>query len=284
MLPAGVLGLVPGCERGRAPHELLALAGGPANRTYRVRTDRGTFVVRLHEPTSGLLGVDRVREQVLHGAAARAGLAPPLVAADPDGEFLITEYVPGRHWEAADMADASQLTTLARRLRALHALPPPPVAAFDPALLLAVHVQRIGAADPAAAAELEPLLGRAAAVLRHCRAGDRSPCIVHNDLHHTNLLAGERLWLLDFEYAAVTDPLFDLACLTAYYPQAARHAPLIIEESGLGARVSVELLAEAAWLYVLLSYLWYRALRLAAPPGGADAASERALAERLQRA
>jgi thiamine kinase-like enzyme len=179
------------------------------------------------------------------------------------------------------MADAAHLTMLARHVRQLHALAPPRVAPFDPAMLLAAHVRRIGAADPSAMGELEALLVRAADVLQRCEAGGRPPCVVHNDLHHTNVLSGERLWLLDFEYAAVTDPLFDLACLTAYYPAAARHAPLIIEESGLAPGVSVELLAEAAWLYVLLSYLWYRALRLTAAPSAADTASERALAERL---
>jgi aminoglycoside phosphotransferase (APT) family kinase protein len=285
-LSAAALGRVPGCEAGAPPVEVTLLGGGPANASYRIVTRRGVFVVRMHAEESALLGVDRAREARLHAHAARAGLAPALLASDPGGAFLITEFVPGRVWDVSDMGEPSALARLGERLRTLHGLPAPEVAGYDPAGLLQRHVARIAAADPAEGGALAPWLERAGAILEACRTSGRSACLVHNDLHHANLLcAGSVLYLIDWEYAAVTDPLFDLACLLAYYPQAVRHASLLLEASGLAAPDAPRELADLTWVYVLLSYLWYRALRLNGPaaPAHEDAAdSERALLMRLR--
>jgi aminoglycoside phosphotransferase (APT) family kinase protein len=282
--PAAALASVPGCEAGEPPEVLTRLGGGPANASYRVVTRRGTFVLRVHAPQSALLGVDRGREALLHAQAARAGLAPALVAADPEGSFLVTEFVAGRVWEARDMAEPPALRTLGERLRVLHELPAPPASGFDPEALLRRHAERITAEDPAEGAALGPWLERAGAILEARRAAGRGPCLVHNDLHHANLLsAGSVLYLLDWEYAAVTEPLFDLACLLAYYPQAAAHTELLLDAAGLATMGAARELAELTWVYVLLSYLWYRALRLG-PAGAATQdgmASERALLARL---
>ena len=284
-LPAAALIHVPGCEAGAPPEELTLLGGGPANASYRIVTRRGAFVVRVHAAQSALLGVDRAREALLHAHAARAGLAPALIASDPGGAFLITEFVPGRVWDASDMGEAPALARLGERLRTLHALPAPKATGFDPATLLQRHAARIAAADPAEGGALAPWLKRAGAILEACRASARSACLVHNDLHHANVLsAGSALYLIDWEYAAVTDPRFDLACLLAYYPQAVRHASLLLEASGLAAPGAARELTGLTWVYVLLSYLWYRALRLLEPAAapGDDTDSERAFLSRLR--
>jgi aminoglycoside phosphotransferase (APT) family kinase protein len=264
------------------PLAITRLTGGTANETYRLDTRAGSFVVRFNDAGGAALGVDRRREALLHDSAARAGLAPRLLASDPGRRFLVTEYLDGAVWREEDMSDPVQLARLAGRLRLLHSLPAPQVPAFDPALLLSRHLERIAVVDPAAAADLGPLLARALRVLAEARQACRPECIVHGDVHHSNVVQGGELYLLDFEYAAVTDPLFDLACLTAYYPRACRHANLLLTESGLGPETTAEMLREVTWLYTLLSYLWYRAYRLHAQATPHDAAQERALRARLR--
>jgi aminoglycoside phosphotransferase (APT) family kinase protein len=276
-----VLAALPGCERGAPPLAIATLAGGTANETYRVDTRAGRFVVRLNDASGTQLGVDRRREVLLHESAARAGLAPRLLAADPAGRFLVTEYLEGVGWRAEDMSDPARLTRLAGRLRLLHSVPAPDAPAFDPAALLSRHLERIAKVDAAGAADLEPLRARAQRVLAEVGLAGRPASIVHGDLHHSNLLDAGGLYLLDFEYSAVTDPLFDLGCLTAYYPQALPHASLLLAESGLAPGADSAMLSEAAWLYTFLSYLWYRAFRLHARMSADDAAQERALLARL---
>jgi len=270
-----VLALLPGGAAG------VARLGGTANSTWRVETAQGVFVARLHDGWVDPAGIDRRREMQLQAEAARAGLAPRIVAADPAGRFLVTQFVEGRPWQAEDMTRAEPLGRLAQRLRALHELPAPAVAPWDLTTLLASHVRSLAAADAGLAAGLAPLLARAHAILAEAAAAGRGPCIVHNDVNHTNLV-GPGPTLLDFEYAAVADPLSDLACLLAYYPGAEPHAALLLAHSGLPA-VPVTQLLELAWVYTLVSWLWYRRYELAGRMRPAERHTMEALRRRLAR-
>ena len=256
------LGQVPGADPA-GEVDVQALAGGIHNSTFRVRTGQGAFVVRLHEPFTVELGVDRRREAVLHAAAARAGLASRVLAADPAGRYLVTEFLHGSAWRAVDMDNAARLEALAQTLAQLHALPAPEVPALDLHALLEAHVAKIAAQDAAAGRELVPELTRARDILARQADANRPACIVHGDLTHSNLIGPERPLLIDWEYAAVADPLADLACLVAYYPQVLSHGAALLRSCGLAGSASLAALAELAWVYQLLSNLWYRRLALA---------------------
>jgi thiamine kinase len=253
---------VPGAGSGREVR-VRALAGGTANSTYRVQTREGVFVVRLHEPYSEDLGVDRKREAVLHAAAAAAGLASRILAADPQGCYLVTEFLQGTPWDAADLTREPRLRQLARTLCELHALPAPEVPRLDLARLLDRHVEQIAAREEGMAQELQPRLARAHEILASQAQAGRPECIIHGDLTYTNLIGSRPLRLIDWEYAAVGDPLADLACLLAYYPQLAPHGEMLLEHCGLAGSVRLAVLENLAWVYRLASDLWYRRLALA---------------------
>ena len=99
--------------------------------------------------------------------------------------------------------------------------------------------------------------------LERCCAGlTRRPfgvCIAHGDLAQNNLLEGSRLWLLDWEYAQLSDPLMDVACVLAYYPVAMRHCAELAAAAGLGAQAVGEELAQRITIYQGLSWLWHLA-------------------------
>jgi len=50
-------------------------------------------------------------------------------------------------------------------------------------------------------------------------AGDAQVCLCHNDLYHLNVVdsADRALCLLDWEYAGLGDPYFDLAAVCCYH-------------------------------------------------------------------
>ncbi len=256
------LAQVPGAGSG-SEIDVQALAGGTTNATFRVRTGQGAFVVRLHEPATADLGVDRRREALLHAAAADAGLAARILAADPGGRYLVTQFLEGTPWRAADMEDESRLQVLAQTLLALHGLAAPAVPALDLAALLERHVAQITLQDASVAQDLRPQVARAREILASQADAARPACIVHGDLTHSNLIGHERPRLIDWEYAAVADPLADLACLVAYYPAALAHGATLLRCCGLSGSASLAALADLAWVYRLLSNLWYRRLALA---------------------
>jgi len=283
LIPDQALAHVPGWAGRSSEVSLARLKGGGVNSSWLVETRAGRFVVRLHSPMAGLLGVDHEREARLHAAAAAAGLAPRLVHVDPQHRLLITEHVDGPSWQPEDFGREDRLRDLAARLRLLHELPAPAVAPFDLPALLERHAERLRQACPQDRVLLDRLMDRAGHAARECRSDLREQAIVHNDLYHANVVGtGPALRLLDWEYAAVADPLFDLACILAYYPQAAPHAAALLEAAGLAERADLDMLARASWLFVLASYFWERLRRLAEPAGPREPDVGHALLRRLQ--
>lgn len=281
LIPAEVLAHVPGFTAGGAAWA-ERLPGGTMNRSFRVGTDAGVFVARIHNEAAAALGADHEREAKLHAAAAAAGLAPALLHVDSRHRFMIMEHVPGLTWTEADLGRADRLRELGSTLHALHSVVPPAVAPFDIGAAIERLHGRLCEALPGEAADLSQLIDRARAALLVSDSARRPRVVIHNDLHHTNVMGGAgRLVLLDWEYAAVADPLLDLACVLAYYPQAAGHTGVLLEASRLAGEVSPAMLGAATWLCILVSYFWYRVRRLAGPVPAEDLAAEQGLLARL---
>jgi thiamine kinase len=281
LIAPGVLARVPGCEHGRPPKRIAVLAGGKVNRTFRVDTGEGSFVLRLNEAAGTALGANHEREARLQQAAGLAGVAPELLYVDDAQRFMIARYVSGRTWGAAQYARKKSLQSLGAQLQVLHSVAPPAVAAFDLRGLLLVHCAYLSAALPAEREFFDSLRTRAERALALCTQEACAPAIIHGDLYQANIIEGERLYLIDWEYAAVTDPIFDLACVLAYYPSAERYAPELLAAAGLADRPRA-LLKQACWVYVCLSFLWYRRRRLNGAVPAGDIAAEDMLLERLQ--
>jgi thiamine kinase-like enzyme len=110
--------------------------------------------------------------------------------------------------------------------------------------------------------------------------------LCHSDLHRLNLAAGERLVLLDWEYAHVSDPYWDLAAWIANNDGTAAFAADVLAgylERPAGEHES-ERLRLLTWLYDYVCLLWselYLAQRGEAP-GGEVSARALQLALRLK--
>jgi thiamine kinase-like enzyme len=178
------------------------LGGGITNRNFKVVVGSEAFVLRIGGEDTRLLGIDRRAEHAASLVAAELGLAPEVVAfVEPEG-YLVTRYVEGA-------VGGARVEDAAAALRRLHDGPELP-ARFDSfrvvenyhgtALEHGVDVPDLYAAAKEVADRIEP--ARAGAGLRPC----------HNDLLGANFIdAGSRLWIVDWEYAGMGDPFFDLA-------------------------------------------------------------------------
>jgi thiamine kinase-like enzyme len=245
---AGRLGAVGG--------EPVPLDGGITNRNYRVRFGERDCVLRLPGRDTELLGIDRSAERVATERAAALGIAPPLIAADE--ECMVTEWLPGGPIDGDRLR--AEPSSAARALRAFHDSGLElPVRFWIPDLL--EDYERIidarGGELPDAYRRTQALVARVAEVLP---LTDPAPC--HNDLLPGNILAADadpgHALLVDWEYAGMGHPYFDLAnlavnnaldeaaqdrLLTAYFdqpPEPGRHAALRLMMLVSDAR-------EAAW-------------------------------------
>lgn len=255
MIDPAVLACVPGCEDGRPPLAQRPLPGGRGCNDIRyLATDAGRFVLRtrlapLHRP-----GADPLRELACHRAAAAADLAPPVLAAAPDGAWILMEWLDGRLWCETDLEDTAAIDHLGHSLARLHGLAVPVgVAAFDPQAYALAQQSRIEDQWPRRAEEaarLVELLQRAAA-----EVGSGAPAaICHGDLQMSNCI-GDPLRFVDWEYAQIADPAYDLACLLTYYPQLEPHVPRLLDAAGLGPGARARLAAQRH-LFSLLNRFW----------------------------
>jgi aminoglycoside phosphotransferase (APT) family kinase protein len=282
VIAGALLAHVPGCEDGEAPYSQELIGGGRVNRAFLVRTRRGRFVVRLNESSAVDPGLDRERELALHGAAAQAGIAPDVIYAAPDRSCLITGFVEGRLWTPHYFSRMRDLRSLGARLKTLHSLAPPRIERFDMMAAARHYADHIIRQDPPEAVRLQALLDRGAEAFERSMPAKRPPCIVHCDLHHGNVLTADRVYFIDWEYAQVTDPLVDLACIMAYYPRAVPHGGLLISAAGLDEHGTTEaMLVDLTHVFNLLTYLWYRARRVGRTVPSTDLQSESSALRRL---
>ncbi len=186
------------------------LDGGITNRNYRVHFGERDYVVRLPGRDSSLLGISRTAERMANQTAAELGFAPAVAAGDADclvTEFLVCEPVDPDALRAAPM-------TVARALRAFHDSGVElPTRFWVPEILddYAVIVNERDGALPTEYAPTQELARRIAEVLPLQRP---VPC--HDDLLPANLVAlvpGGEIVLVDWEYAGMGHPVFDLGNL-----------------------------------------------------------------------
>ncbi len=177
---------------------------GHTNAMFALDTPVGGFALRL--PKGGAAaGVDRRHERLAQRAAAAAGVGLPVLFFDEEDGTMLTRQEPDRVVrEVAEIArDRAALAALGLLLRRLHATPVEFAWTFRAAEVVAAHLARI---EPLPLGEpLQALAGRLDESVER-----RAPS--HDDVHAANILWQDgRPRLIDWEYAGMNDPAFDLA-------------------------------------------------------------------------
>jgi thiamine kinase-like enzyme len=226
------------------------LGGGITNRNFKVEADGRTFVLRIGGKDTELLGIDRSAEYAASSVAADLGLGPEVVAyVEPEG-YLVTRYVDG----VVGNVDVDRVGAALRRLHDGPSLP----GRFDSfrvveAYLATAHEH--GVAVPSAYERAKDLADE---IERRRSDAPLRPC--HNDLLNANFIDdGVRLWLVDWEYAGMGDPFFDLGNFAVNHEltEEAEHALLSAYGSDdAGALVLMRFMSdfrEAMWGVVQLA-------------------------------
>ena len=254
------LDAVPGWREDVVSRRFEPMQSGGINANWHVRTARGEFVLRFDpgDERGRELGIDRVRERMLQGAAAEAGLAPAWLASAVDLRWMVRAFIPGRVWTAADFDSPEQLRRLGARLALLHALPVPALPRFDPIALIEGYAARLTAQSPVSRAMLDADIARCRHLLDASGSTTRAAAIIHSDLHGGNIVDDGQLWLLDWEYAQIGDPLCDLAGLTAHHPPLGARGAELLRSAGLAGAATPAELEALAGVYRTINSLWRR--------------------------
>jgi thiamine kinase len=260
MIPEPLMALVPGCEDARPPLAVVPLPGGQGrNEVLRIDTVQGRFVWRHRLPPLNRPGSAALNELQAHRHAAAAGLAPGVLAAAADGNWILMEHVDAPTWTEAQLATTAGLEKLGATLATLHALDAPAqVQAADAPAMAQGYMAILRWRDPAAAAALEPLLRQVELLTAELAGTGQRRALVHGDLMVSNML-GPRPLLVDWEYAQASDPVWDFACLLSYYPTLEAGLARLLGSAGVdGPESRARLVLERA-RFELLNRLWDRA-------------------------
>jgi thiamine kinase-like enzyme len=188
--------------------EPAALDGGITNHNYRVTLGGIDYVVRRPGKDTELLGIDRAAERAANQAAAELGIAPAVAVAHE--RCLVTRFISCHPAEPA-----ASVEEIAHALHAFHDSGVRlPTTFWVPDLLgdYAAIVSRRGSTLPEGYAQAVLVSARIEAKLP---PHDPRPC--HNDLLPGNIIRadkGGRIVIVDWEYAGMGDPRFDLGNLS----------------------------------------------------------------------
>ena len=270
---------------GAGPVTLRPLAAGLVNESYRVERSGRVYSMRLATDVPEL-GFDRDWECAVLECAARAGLAPAIARCEPSQGILVTEWTGGHAWTAEELRLPDNIRALTGLVRQVHALPVPmPARVMSPAAWIA-HYNRAAARVGLQFVRSAGLRFAADARLEDLAAIPSARGVLcHSDLHRLNVAAGERLVLLDWEYAHVSEPYWDLAAWIANCDGTASFAAQVL--AGYLERPADEhesaRLRLLIWLYDYVCLLWselYLTQRAEAAGGQVAIRAER-LASRL---
>ena len=191
---------------------LSVLSGGITNRNFLVevagRHDR--YVIRLAGNDTHLLGISREVEHAATVAAAGVGVGPEVTAfIRPEG-YLVTRFIEGSRVPDDIVHQPATIDRVAWSLRRIHDGPAIP-GLFVPLRIVeayrALALARSVAIPPEY--ELAAAIGRRIELACLANPVELRPC--HNDLLNANFIDdGERIRIVDWEYAGMGDPFFDL--------------------------------------------------------------------------
>lgn len=228
-----------------------ALGAGPVADSWLLQRGAARFVLRRDRPVARRIGLDRHVERAWLRWAHGAGLGPEPLQADAPGGVLLTRFLPGEAWERWASPGGTPLwAALGRLLRRVHDHEGPAGPRFDLEAIAGRYAETAGTGEAARLAR------RVTARARPLYAdAPWRPC--HHDAHLGNVVGAARPRLLDWEYAALGHPVFDLAVVVRFHGlgEAATRA-LLVGWSGSQTPPSAVTLGTFCALYDDLARLW----------------------------
>ena len=206
------------------PPRITAISQGYTNQNYFIDVAGQSYYGRVAADVPRH-GISRIDEAICLRLAADAGLAPSVTYAR--NGIIITRAVDGQPLPCDVMATPT-LHRIGRLLAKVHEIQPPAeVCSFDPIRACRSYLDQL----------------QSHRVVVHNRrqfnsildAAPRldSDCLIHGDAFYENFIDdGQRLWLIDWEYAGRGDPAVDLAFVAMNFDLSLRQIRHLVDSHG----------------------------------------------------
>jgi thiamine kinase-like enzyme len=215
------------------------------NAVYRIRSSRGDWSLRINNLHAATLGISRSSELNVLNVIKQFAWSPKTVATKPD--YQLTNWEPGTFFNPEDQESLDRLITLYMQLSTVDSTQLEGVEYLN--ILSRISKLRVTVPE-------DPKITRLANGIMNLYSMPKDTQLCYHDWHRENLLITEKgLCLLDWEYAALGDPLIDLACLISGLELTNRQIKYVSDRLS----VNSDKLQIALSLTELMSLSWYEA-------------------------
>ncbi|MBS1576380.1 MAG: phosphotransferase family protein [Bacteroidetes bacterium] len=194
--------------------KITPLGGGLTNMNYRVETATGTYVMRVSDSKSGLLGINRENERINTMKAHEAGVGASVIDSLIKENVLVISWIEAKTLHAENIhKEEGLLRRIAVSMKKLHNGP-----AFQGEFYFPVirkkYLQAVIENNyflPDQYKQLEPLILQLEQLIKE-KPEPFVPC--NNDLLAENFMDdGKKIWIIDYEYSGQNEASFDLGNL-----------------------------------------------------------------------
>jgi thiamine kinase-like enzyme len=176
--------------------------------------DRERFVLRIGGANTAELGIDRRTEREAALAVSEAGIAPEVILfALPEGH-MITRFVEGHEWSVDEFKTPAVIRRVAETIKRVHTLPAIS-GVFSPYRDIEKRLQVAQERGVPLPDHMDRCLDKMYAIERQRASVPQVFC--HNDPFPNNFLDAGRVLLLDWEFAGMGDPFYDLASACHFF-------------------------------------------------------------------
>ena len=188
------------------------LTSGAISQVFLCTFNTAKAVIRIDCPSASMLSIDRDNEVKILNKVKNLELAPKVLYQDESAGILIWEFIPGIKPSFNSKNKDFCLQSLGRELSLIHNTSIP-----DDCLDIFSNSIEYMETNLLQDTVYEPQYKKALSLFKELYYDETPKVLSHNDLNQDNLLWKKKFYFLDWEYASLNHPCFDLASLVNTY-------------------------------------------------------------------
>ena len=165
-------------------------------------------VIKEDKPYAKKIGLDRKREASLLNAISHSCSCPNIIFNDLKAGLIIWEYIEGTEVESELILNKDFLIKLGRKVKNIHIPYSKTLSSYS--FLDSIEHYKDIIKDNKSGEDINNLISK-------LYNSDTRLTLCHNDLTKPNILVGDAISFIDWEYASLNDPQYDIATVFQAY-------------------------------------------------------------------
>jgi thiamine kinase-like enzyme len=201
----------------------IPLSGGITNLNFRVDADGRSYVIRLTGEDTELLGIRRDVEYAANHAAGQLGIAPEVMHFIEPENYIVTRFINGKGIHPDVIKQPDYLARVVKKIRLFHMRGPKLEGEFNVFRRVEMLTKVSRKNNGRFPFDFDWIMQKMNEVEKALSKDPHTPRPCHDDLLNLNWLEedvpGEigEIRLLDWEYAGMGDPVYDLANFSSHH-------------------------------------------------------------------